>query len=191
MDGWVLWLVMGLLVGVMIFFLGFSYFRDKKKNKVVIYKKIELKNITDKTSKEISLRINTIAEVNEKKIIEFVPSIGVLTMKEINTISKDMLKDIYKSNLFKKIYLADDYDPEFASSLKTLIDVKSNHWNKKCQNELKYFLVLEEELKSDENYSKTKKDILIKVNNKFDKIEEIEAVFNVATSEEEISEYTK
>ena len=36
--GWVMWLVMGLLVGVMIFFLGFSYFRDKKKNKIVIYR---------------------------------------------------------------------------------------------------------------------------------------------------------
>ncbi len=173
MDGWVLWLVMGLLVGVMIFFLGFSYFRDKKKNKVVIYKKIELKNITDKTSKEISLRINTIAEINEEKITDFVPSIGVLTMKEINTISKDMLKDIYKSNLFKKIYLADDYDPEFASSLKKLIDIKSNHWNKKCQDELKYFISLEEGLKSDENYLQIKEDILIKVNDKFNKKEDV------------------
>jgi ClpP class serine protease len=118
---------MGLLVGVMILFLGFSYFRDKKKNKVVIYKKIELKNITEKTSKEMSLRISTIAEVNQEKIDEFIPSIGVLTMKEINTISKEMLKDIYKSNLFKKIYLAEDYDPEFADKLKILIDVKSNH----------------------------------------------------------------
>jgi hypothetical protein len=118
---------MGLLVGVMIFFLGFSYFRDKKKNKIVIYKKIELKNITAKTSKEISLRINTIVEVNQEKIDQFVPSIGILTMKEINTIAKEMLKDIYKSNLFKKIYLADDYDPEFADNLKILIDIKSNH----------------------------------------------------------------
>lgn len=167
--GWVMWLVLGLLVGVMIFFLGFSYYRDKKKNKIVIYKKIELKNITEKTSKEISLRINTIVEVNQEKIDNFVPSIGVLTMKEINTISKDMLKDIYKSNLFKKIYLAEDYDPEFADNLKKLIDQKSNHWSKKCADELKYFLNLEEQLKNDEKYFEIKAEILEKVNAKFNK----------------------
>lgn len=169
--GWVMWLVMGLLVGVMIFFLGFSYFRDKKKNKIVIYKKIELKNITEKTSKEISLRINTIVEVNQEKINNFVPSIGILTMKEINTIAKDMLKDIYKSNLFKKIYLAPDYDPEFADNLKKLIDQKSNHWSKKCASELNYFLLLEEDLKKDEKYLEIKSDILEKVNAKFNKNE--------------------
>ncbi|MGL5732824.1 MAG: MHJ_0274 family protein, partial [Metamycoplasmataceae bacterium] len=151
-TSWVMWLIMGLLVGVMIFFLGFSYYRDKKKNKIIIYKKIELKNITEKTSKEISLRINTIVEVNNEKVENFVPSIGELTMKEINTISKDMLKDIYKSNLFKKIYLAEDYDPEFADNLKSLIDQKSNHWNKKCTKELEYFLNLENELKNTDQY---------------------------------------
>ena len=172
--GWVMWLVMGLLVGVMIFFLGFSYFRDKKKNKIVIYKKIELKNITAKTSKDISLRINTIVEINQEKIDQFVPSIGILTMKEINTIAKEMLKDIYKSNLFKKIYLADDYDPEFADRLKTLIDVKSNHWSKKCVEELKYFLLLENELKTDDNYLQIKEEIKEKVNAKFNKEEVLE-----------------
>ncbi|MGL5205685.1 MAG: MHJ_0274 family protein [Metamycoplasmataceae bacterium] len=168
-TGWVMWLVMGLLVGVMIFFLGFSYYRDKKKNKIIIYKKIELKNITEKTSKEISLRINTIVEVNQEKIENFVPSIGELTMKEINTISKDLLKDIYKSNLFKKIYLAEDYDPEFADNLKSLIDQKSNHWNKKCVKELEYFMNLENELKDIEQYSQMKAEILEKVNEKFNK----------------------
>ncbi|MGL4252317.1 MAG: MHJ_0274 family protein [Metamycoplasmataceae bacterium] len=168
-TGWVMWLVMGLLVGVMIFFLGFSYYRDKKKNKIIIYKKIELKNITEKTSKEISLRINTIVEVNHEKVEKFVPSIGELTMKEINTISKDLLKDIYKSNLFKKIYLAEDYDPQFADNLKSLIDQKSNHWNKKCAKELEYFKNLENELKETEQYSQMKTEILEKVNEKFNK----------------------
>ncbi|MGL5205196.1 MAG: MHJ_0274 family protein [Metamycoplasmataceae bacterium] len=167
-TGWVMWTVMGVIVAVMIFFLGFSYFRDKKKNKVIIYKKIELKNITDKTSKEISLRINTIVEVNQEKIDNFVPSIGDLTMKDINTISKDLLKNIYKSNLFKKIYLAEDYDPEFADNLKSLIDQKSNHWNKRCTKELKYFLNLETELMNTEQYSQMKTEILQKVNEKFD-----------------------
>lgn len=184
MDGWVMWLVMGLLVGVMIIFLGFSFFRDKKKNKVIIYKKIELKNITDKTSKDISLRINTIVEVNNMKILNFVPSIGVLTMKEINSISKNMLKEIYKSNLFKKIYLADDYDPEFADSLKILIDTKSNHWNKRCEKEIKYFLELEESLKSDEKYSEIKNDILNKVNEKFEKTTNKEIVSNLEIGQE-------
>ncbi|MGL5617643.1 MAG: MHJ_0274 family protein [Metamycoplasmataceae bacterium] len=168
-TGWVMWLVMGLLVGVMIFFLGFSYYRDKKKNKIMIYKKIELKNITEKTSKEISLRINTIVEVNHEKIENFVPSIGELTMKEINTISKDMLKDIYKSNLFKKIYLAEDYDPEFADNLKNLINQKSNHWSKKCVRELEYFLNLEKELENTDQYAQMKAEILEKVNEKFNK----------------------
>ncbi len=184
--GWVMWLVMGLLVGVMIFFLGFSYFRDKKKNKIVIYKKIELKNITAKTSKEISLRINTIVEVNQEKIDQFVPSIGILTMKEINTIAKEMLKDIYKSNLFKKIYLADDYDPEFADNLKILIDIKSNHWKKKCVEELKYFLSLEDDLKKDDNYVQIKEEIIEKVNAKFNKEEILEDV-EVEKSETEVN----
>lgn len=169
MDGWVMWLVMGLLVGVMIMFLAFSFFRDKKKNKVVIYKKIELKNITEKTSKDISLRINTIVEINNEKVLNFIPSIGILTMMEINTISKNMLKEIYKSNLFKKIYLADDCDPEFADSLKKLIDTKSNHWNKKCDKEIKYFLELEAQLKSDKTYEQIKSDISNIVIDKFNK----------------------
>ncbi|MGL5733051.1 MAG: MHJ_0274 family protein, partial [Metamycoplasmataceae bacterium] len=110
-----------------------------------------------------------IVEVNNEKVENFVPSIGELTMKEINTISKDMLKDIYKSNLFKKIYLAEDYDPEFADNLKSLIDQKSNHWNKKCTKELEYFLNLENELKNTDQYSQMKSEILEKVNEKFNK----------------------
>lgn len=167
MDGWVMWLVMGLLVSVMIFFLAISYFRDKKKNKVVIYKKIELKNITEKTSKEISLRINTIVEINNKHLIEFVPSIGKLKMMEINTISRDLLKEIYNSNIFKKIFLDPTYDQEFSINLKKLIDIKSNHWNKKCESELKYFLNLENDLKTDDKYEQLKNDILKKVSDKF------------------------
>ncbi|MDK2819740.1 MAG: hypothetical protein KFW07_02790 [Mycoplasmataceae bacterium] len=168
MDGWVMWLVMGLLVGVMILFLAISYFRDKKKNKVVIYKKIELKNITEKTSKEISLRINTIVEINNQHIDEFVPSIGKLKMIEINTISRSLLKEIYNSNIFKKIFLDPTYDQEFSINLKKLIDIKSNHWNKKCEQELKYFLNLENDLKTDANYVQQKSDISEKVNDKFD-----------------------
>ncbi len=200
MQGWLMWLVMGLLLGAMIAFLVFSFFRDKKKNKVVIYKRIQLKNITEKTSKDISLRINSIVQVNNYNVENFVPSIGVLTMKEINTVSKNLLKEIYKSNLFKKIYLADDYDPKFAASLKKLIDVKSNHWTKKCQTEIQYFLMLEEDLKTDENYNEIKSNILNKVIAKFNKEESGVADLNDIDAEingvddieiEKINEFTK
>ncbi|MGL4343337.1 MAG: MHJ_0274 family protein [Metamycoplasmataceae bacterium] len=171
MNDWIVWVIFGILIVGLIVFMLFSFIKDKKKNKEIFRKKIELKKATEKTSKELAVKIKIIIEKNNQEVQNFIPSIGNIKMKDINFLTRKMLKEIKESKMFKLIYLKEQSNKVFVDSLDVLIETKSNLWEKKCQNEINYFFNLEKEFQKFPEYN----DILTKekeiVDKRFNEIE--------------------
>ncbi|MBD5423033.1 MAG: hypothetical protein HDR43_00880 [Mycoplasma sp.] len=159
MNNWATWLIFGLLLVALIGFLLFTFFNDRRKNNKLIQKRIELKRATVKTSKELAIRIYTLIEMNDEYLKEVQPGLSKIKMKNVNSVCRSFLKEIYDSKSFKVLYIdSDDADPKYSQSLKKLIDTKSNLWNKYCEDEIIYFKKFHDELKSDPNFETIKDD---------------------------------
>ena len=159
MDSWVTWLIFGLLIAALVGFLLFTFIKDKRKNRKITEKRIELRRATVKTSKELAIRIYTLIRLNEDFIKEVKPGSSKIKMKNVTTTCRNFLKDIYDSKAFKVIYIeSDEADPDYALNLKKLIDTNSNLWSKYCLNEIKYFENFHNELKNDEKFDELVKE---------------------------------
>lgn len=170
-QNWVVWLIFGLLLALLVGFLVFSYVKDKRKNRRLAQKRAELKRATMKSSKELAIKIYTLIQFNNQKIIEIRPGQSDMKMKHINFTAKKFLKDIYESKVFKTIYLdSSDADPDYAKNLKNLIDRKSNLWNKYCQNEMNYFKRFHDELISDDKFKAIEDEANKEINNYFKEV---------------------
>lgn len=150
MNNWVVWLIFGLLIVGLVGFLVFSFIKDKRKNKKIIQKRIELRRATAKTSKELAIRIYTLIEMNDEFLKEVQPGFSKVKMKNVNATSRNFLKEIYDSKAFKTLYIeSDEADPMYSKNIKNLIDTSSNLWTKYCQEEILYFKKFHDELKGD------------------------------------------
>ncbi len=168
-NNWVIWLVFGLLIAALVGFLIFSFVRDKNKNKKIIKKRIELRRATAKTAKELAIRIYTLIEMNDEYIKEVKPGFSKIKMKNVNSIARNFLKEIYDSKAFKVIYIdSEDADPKFANSIKSLIDTNSNLWNKYCNEQIEYFKNFDQELKDYEMYETIKNEAKETINLKYE-----------------------
>lgn len=164
MGQWPTFLVFGLLFAALISFLLFTFFKDKKKNKKILEKKLELRRATARTSKELAIRIYTLIEMNDEYIKQIQPGISKMKMKHINNLCRNFLKEIYDSKAFKVLYIeSNEADPQYSKSLKELIDQKSNLWNKYCQKDILYFKKFHDELKNDDNFETIKNDSKIEI----------------------------
>ena len=167
MSNWVVWLIFGLLIVALVRFLVFSFVKDKRKNKKIIQKRIELRRATAKTSKELAIRIYTLIEMNDEFLKEVKPGFSKVKMKNVNATSRNFLKEIYDSKAFKTLYIeSDEADPMYAKNIKNLIDTSSNLWAKYCQEEILYFKEFHDELKDDEIFETIKNETknTIKIN---------------------------
>ncbi|MGL5522259.1 MAG: MHJ_0274 family protein [Metamycoplasmataceae bacterium] len=182
MDNWIVWLIMGLLIALLVGFMVFSFLKDKKRNKEIFKKKLELKRVTEKNTKVISVKVTMIIEKNQQELENFISSIGNKKMKDINNASRDLLKNIRNSKEFKLIYVKGEANPLMVSNIDALIDVKSNLWEKKCKENIEFFAQLNEELKNDPFYETIVEEEKEKINNRFnsnyipEEIEETEEV---------------
>lgn len=156
---WIIWLVFGLLLAALVGFLVFTFFRDKRKNKKIIAKRIELKRATVKTSKQLAIRIYTLILLKDEFLQEVVPGRSKVKMKNVNYTCRKFLKEIYDSKAFRTIYIeSKDSDPNFAKNMNNLINENSNLWDKKCKNEIAYFENFFNQLKSEENFDTIKSE---------------------------------
>ena len=92
-------------------------------------KKLISKNVklTPKTTKELSIRIYSLIEMNEEMLKEVVPGVSKIKMKNVNNTCKKFLKDIYDSKAFKVLYIdSNETNPLYAANIKKLIDTSSN-----------------------------------------------------------------
>lgn len=167
-QNWVIWIIFGLLLALLIGFLVFSFVKDKMKNKRLIQKRLELKRATIRTSKELAIKIYSLIQLNEEWVKEINPGQSIIKMKDVNFVSRSILKDIYESKAFKTIYIdSEDTDPNYAKNIKSLIDRKSNLWTKYCQNEIEYFKKFHDELINDEKFETIKNESIKDINETF------------------------
>ncbi|MGL4183579.1 MAG: MHJ_0274 family protein [Metamycoplasmataceae bacterium] len=167
MDNWIVWLIMGLLIALLVGFMVFSFLKDKKRNKEIFKKKLELKRVTEKNTKVISVKVTMIIEKNKQELENFISSIGNKKMKDINNASRDLLKNIRNSKEFKLIYIKGESNPLMVSNIDALINVKSNLWEKKCKENIEFFSLLNEELKNDPSYQTIVQEEKEKIDNRF------------------------
>ena len=95
MGNTISYVIIGVLIFFLVAFLVFTYIKDKNKNKKIIEKKAELRRATSKTTKELSIRIYSLIEMNEQMLKEVVPGVSEIKMKNVNNTCKKFLKDIY------------------------------------------------------------------------------------------------
>ena len=159
MSSWATWLIFGLLIAALVGFLLFTFFKDKRKNRKITEKRIELRRATARSSKELAIKIYTLIELNEEFIKEVKPGSSRIKMKNVTITCRRFLKDIYDSKAFKVLYIeSDEADPEYSKNIKKLIDVNSNLWSKHCVEEISYFKKFYDELRDDEKFEEIKND---------------------------------
>lgn len=176
MSNYVVWTIFGILIAILIVFMVISFYKDKKKNKEIIRKKIELKSKKGQKSKELSVRINLIIEKNEIEVAKVIALNSDFKMKNVNFISKNLLTKIKKDKMFKLLYVNPEEleekekeeknlkeESEMSKNLDILISTKSNMWSKRCKDQIVFFKKLDADFQSSEEYQKfydsQKKDI--------------------------------
>lgn len=159
LENWATWLIFGLLILALVGFLLFTFLKDKRKNRKIAEKRIELRRATVKASKELAIKIYTLIEINKELIDQVKPGTSKIKMKDVTNSSRIFLKEIYDSKTFKVIYIeSDEADPQYAINLKKLIDTNSNLWYKYCNDEIKYFKNLNDQLINDSKYEELLKE---------------------------------
>ncbi|MBN3534495.1 MHJ_0274 family protein [Mycoplasma procyoni] len=144
--------IVALLIGIFLF----QYISDRKKRKKI---KLEKEKLA-KEEKELMLHIvskaNWIIEKNDYKLEHFVVSIGDEKMKDINHWAQQGLKSFFELDGYKRIFVNNPYEKNdlLPEKLNDLITTKSNLWQKRCQDTIKYFKELEELFLSDETDKK-------------------------------------
>ncbi len=142
MNSIVMWGILGGLIAIVIGFLIISALLDRKKRKKAKLEKAETDKLKNAAVGNIAILMNIVVEKNEKKLAEFVPSVGKLKMSDINNIAKDEIKKIEKSDCFPYLKDGDILMENFLIISKE----KSNNWAKKNKEQIEYFQGIEESL---------------------------------------------
>ncbi len=142
MNSIVMWGILGGLIAIVIGFLVISALLDRKKRKKAKLEQAEIDKLKNAAVGNIAILINLIIKRNEKKLQEFVPSVGKLKMSDINNMAKDEMKKITETEWFKFLREEDILMENFSIIAKE----KSNNWIKKNKEQIKYFKELEETL---------------------------------------------
>lgn len=158
-----------LLIGVF----GFQVIAERKKRKKIKQEKAKLDAIRKETIFSSSFKVNAIIEHNNLLLNNFVVSIGEYKMSEINNKIKNLLIDITQEPNFINSFVKfndEKIDSSFDENIRKLIETKSNLWNKKINDVIKYFqdfenlLINDDETKKQE-YLENKKNYLERIQN--------------------------
>ncbi len=142
MNGIVMWGILGALISIVIGFLIVSAFLDRKKRKLAKIEKAENDKMKETAVGNLSIIMNILIENNNKKLKDFVPSVGELKMSDINNMAKDEIKYIKATKWFRFLKEEDILMDNFSVFIKE----KSNNWSKKNIKQIKYFQDLEKSI---------------------------------------------
>ncbi|TCG10476.1 MHJ_0274 family protein [Mycoplasma todarodis] len=152
MNSAVMWGILGGLIAIVIGFLVISAILDRKKRKKAKAEQAEIDKIKNSAIGNLAIMVNLVVEKNDKKLEEFVPSVGKLKMSDINNLAKEEFKRVETINWFQYLKEEDILMENFYAIAKE----KSNNWPKKNQEQIKYFKELEESLEK-EKYKEFKR----------------------------------
>ena len=156
MGGTTLWIILGVLVGVVAIFLVVAAIKDRKKVKHIKKLKAEAGKKAAESKGEIAIYINLVSEANEKLLKNFVPSVGKLKMKDIKDKAKNALNKLKHTDEYRYAIESDQKD-DIQKHFEELVHTNSNTWSKNCVEALTFFKKLEESLEDKEKYQVYKK----------------------------------
>ncbi|NQZ28957.1 MAG: hypothetical protein HRT98_01080 [Mycoplasmatales bacterium] len=142
MNSIAMWGILGGLIAIVIGFLIISALLDRKKRKKAKIEKNEIDKLKNAAVGNMAILINLVVEKNKKILKEFIPSVGKWKMSDINNMAKDEMKRIEKADWFPYLKEEDILMENYLIISKE----KSNNWEKKNQDQIKYFQDLEEAL---------------------------------------------
>ncbi len=145
MNSIVMWGILGGLIAIVIGFLVISALLDRKKRKKAKAEQAEIDKLKNVSVGNLAIIVNLVVEKNQKKLEEFVPSVGKLKMSDINNMAKDEFKRIESINWFQFLKEEDILMENYYAIAKE----KSNNWEKKNQEQIKYFKELEDSLEKE------------------------------------------
>lgn len=129
MNGMIMWIVLGVLIGLVVLFLVVTSVLDRKKTKKINAAKAILKAEADSAEGKILIFANKIFEKNQKLLDEFIPSIGKIKMIDVRNKAKDALK-ILKSSKNFKILIQNEGDEKTINAINSLNGKNANTWAK-------------------------------------------------------------
>lgn len=129
MNGMIMWIVLGVLIGLVVLFLVVTSILDRKKTKKINAAKAILKAEADSAEDKVLIFANKIITENQKLLDEFVPSIGKLKMIDVRNKAKEALKIIKSSKNFK-ILVQNEGDEKIINAINSLNSKNANTWAK-------------------------------------------------------------
>ena len=166
-----LWIIIGILVGVVTLFLIVMSIKDRKKEKLRKIELIELEKKQKQARGNVIVFLDELIIQNNKMLDNFQPSIGKIKMKNIKNISRtNLLK--YKKTEEYKLASAIKTNEKIIKYFKLFLDEYSNNWNKKLKKEINY--IQKEVVFLDKEFQKVyrkeiKKNIEKELSNEFTK----------------------
>ncbi len=129
MGGYVMWIVLGSLIGLVAVFVVVTTILDRKKRKRI--KVLENQNLAEieEAKFEVLHFVEQVVQKNETLLKNFVPSVGKLKMSDIRKKAKEAIKKIIDSKEYKLI----EHEEESENLIKVIDALKatnSNTWAK-------------------------------------------------------------
>ena len=136
MNGYVLWIVIGVLVGAAIIFLVIASYFDRKKAKKTKIEKTILEQKIESSRKKIIIFLNILIDQNNELLKKFQPSIGKLKMGDIKDKAKLILKKYKHTEEFKLAQKDSENNTDLFQIYNSFEINSSNTWFKKISDEL-------------------------------------------------------
>ncbi|MGY6172574.1 MHJ_0274 family protein [Candidatus Mycoplasma pogonae] len=171
------YIILGVLVGLILFYLIFVWVSNVRKTQKAKKLKAEFEIAQSQAKNEIIAWVNIVIRKNQELLDNFVVSIGKYKMGDINNIAKELLNEAQKTTNYDTYFQNEDFKEnvreahEYINNLKA---TKSNLWKNKCAIEIDYFQKQEQHLKDNEDYEKTRIEVSRLVNEKIDRFENYE-----------------
>lgn len=137
MGGYVIWIVLGSLIGIVAIFIVVTTILDRKKRSKLKVLEKEMKMAAENAKHEILHYVNEIIKHNDRLLSEFVPSVGKIKMSDVRDKAKKAMKRMIDSEEFKLI-AEEDETKELSKVIHALKSTNSNLWIK--SNELAQIL---------------------------------------------------
>ncbi|PAF55111.1 MHJ_0274 family protein [Mycoplasmopsis agassizii] len=139
MDNAVLYILVGIILFLIFAFVAYNFIKKELRKRKIKKKTNELEHEINKKYFQYIIEINSLINENDVIMDKFFKNQTNLKMSMIVTRSDKYLDNLTDTKIFKMFFLPDKKYRRFVSELNTLMGYKSNMWNKKIPETIKWF----------------------------------------------------
>ncbi|OYD26657.1 hypothetical protein EI74_0589 [Mycoplasma testudineum] len=165
-----LYIIIGLLVFLVLAFVGYSFVKGKlidrkiKNKEEILNKRIAEKYMT------LIIEVVALINENEKMLDLFKNGKTKAKMGMITTATKKFLDSLIEQKIYRFFFFSENKYLRLWNEIKELENIRSNSWDKKIESTLKWFKNEEQKIVNEEKYS----EIVEKVQDRISKIYDFE-----------------